>query len=142
MSQEKAAGDWWGPEGQGPGEPAPRAKVAAGERPGHGILKASATKHVSKRALSPLALAAPTSVNVAAMGAVLSRRGGGSAMCVLDFQRGQEIPQPASEEIFFFHISGNQKYILLLPFVSMEFLSAFKMRNSASSYSFAILRGT
>ena len=62
-------------------------------------------------------------------------------MCVRFPQRGQEIQQPASEEIFFY-ISGNKKYILLLPFVSMEFLSAFKMRNSASGYSFAILRGT
>lgn len=127
---------------RGAREPASCTKVAAGECPGHNILKDSATKHVSKRELSPLALAVPTSVNVAAMGAVLFRRGGGSTMCVLDFHRGARRFSSLLVRRFFFYISGNKKYILLLPFVSMEFLSAFKMRNSASGYSFAILRGT
>lgn len=73
---------------RGAREPASCTKVAAGECPGHDVLKASATKHVSKRGLFPLALAVPTSVNVAAVEAALSRRGGGSTVCVLDFHRG------------------------------------------------------
>lgn len=127
---------------RGAGEPASCTKVAAGECPGHDVLKASATKHVSKRGLSPLALSVPTSVNVAAMEAVLSRRGGGSTMCLLDFHRGARRFNSLLVRRFLFYISGNKKYIFLLPFVSMKFLSAFKIRNSASSYSFAILRET
>ena len=74
------------------------------------------------------------------MEAVLSQERRGFYRVFARFpQRGQEIQQPSSE-IFFFNISGN-KSILLLPFVSMEFLSASTI-NSASSYSFAILRGT
>lgn len=78
---------------------------------------------------------------MAATEAVLSQERRGFYRVFARFpQRGQEIQQPSSEIFFFFYISGN-KSILLLPFVSMEFLSASKI-NSASSYSFAILRGT
>ena len=63
-------------------------------------------------------------------------------MCLLDFHRGaRRVNSLLVRTFFFFYISGN-KSILLLPFVSVEFLSASKIRNSASSYSFAILRGT
>lgn len=68
------------------------------------------------------------------------RRGGGSTVCLLDFHRGARRFNSLLVRFFFFNISGN-KSILLLPFVSMEFLSASTI-NSASSYSFAILRGT
>lgn len=79
---------------------------------------------------------------MAAVEAVLSQERRGFFHVFVRFpQRGQESQQPSSEDIFFFYISGN-KSILLLPFVSVEFLSASKIRNSASSYSFAILRGT